>query len=314
MKARDVLEIAGLTYRQLHDWEQRAGVLESERASSDGWRKFTLEEVMALTICTRLRDTLSLPLKHTGDIYRWLVGERPSSAERARAAGAEKYLEVTRREPKCSAILEGYPDTTKMGCDLDMAEVLVKEYVGELINRHSTRPVQYALMKANLGFSILLCSDFEISQILTEHQLVGWIGLNTVAKPTIIFRLNDLLNEILEKVGMPQNIATDHFSYLDYWKKLEEHASVTPSEQKVIRMIRERGYQRLTAHVVGGEIIRVEREEGLTPHELAKIEEQIMEVIRNGDHQTVTVEKRDGKVVRIVRRQSIKLDKVTGKP
>ena len=53
-KASDLLKLAGLTYRQLSDWENRAGVLTSQRATDAGWRKFTVEELIALCVCASL--------------------------------------------------------------------------------------------------------------------------------------------------------------------------------------------------------------------------------------------------------------------
>jgi len=48
-KASDLLKLAGLTYRRLQDWENRAGVMTSQRprvrvGASSVWKRFMLCE------------------------------------------------------------------------------------------------------------------------------------------------------------------------------------------------------------------------------------------------------------------------------
>jgi len=45
--------------------------------SQQGWRKFTLYEVLALAICGELRRQFSLPLEQLRDLYRWLKEQVP---------------------------------------------------------------------------------------------------------------------------------------------------------------------------------------------------------------------------------------------
>src|SRR5262245_53377402 len=78
-KASDLLKLAGLTYRQLSDWENRAGVLDSQRASEEGWRKFNLPEVYALCVCSDLRRRLGVPLDRLSSLYGWLI--KPSALD-----------------------------------------------------------------------------------------------------------------------------------------------------------------------------------------------------------------------------------------
>ena len=315
LKASDVLTLAGLTYRQLHDWERRAGIIDSERASAEGWRKFTFEEVVALAICVRLRDHFSLPLERTGRIYAWLSGKHLDEVDEIIAAEAERTLEIMQRDPKVAAIRKGdFRDFPKGKSD-EAVRSLVRRYVNASINKASQRPASLALKMAQSGLPVYLVTNLEEFMMLSEYNLVQWVSERLVSKPTIIFPVNDVLNKILAVKGIPQHTLDRLFtSFRTYWDKLEQRAELKPSEQEVLRLIRERGYQRITAHIKEGQIIRVERDEDLTVREQIKLEQEILEAIRNGDHQTVTVEKRDGKIVRIGRKASIKLDKVTGKP
>lgn len=59
LKAADLREILGLTYRQLNDWDSR-GILRSfrdrsEESKADGWRKFSIIDVIALSILSELK-------------------------------------------------------------------------------------------------------------------------------------------------------------------------------------------------------------------------------------------------------------------
>src|SRR5690348_15893966 len=62
LRSRDVRRLAGLACRQINDWENRAGVIESDRTTADGWREFHFDEVAALAICGRVRDSFGVPL------------------------------------------------------------------------------------------------------------------------------------------------------------------------------------------------------------------------------------------------------------
>jgi len=315
-KARDVLELAGLTYRQLHDWEERAGVLESKRATSEGWRKFSVKEVIALAICAKLRESLALPLKETGSVYRWLIGKSPSSHERMRAARAERYLSSAREDTRMMALIDGYPEsiTEKKGRAREIEEGLLNEYINEGVELYVTEPVEYALTLAQRGIPIVLLSDLQTSYILSDKALVNWVAISLVKTPTIIFPLNDVLNEVLKKREGFQYKVREEYSVLYTLKKLRELTEISPNEKAVLHAIREREYNRVTAYIKGGQIVRIEKteQESLTSKEQSKLEKQILEAIRKSDHQTVTVEKRDGEIVTIGRKASVKLGTVTG--
>jgi hypothetical protein len=47
--AKDAKELAGLSYRRLHDSESR-GAMPSERDKAGAWRKFTAKELFALMV------------------------------------------------------------------------------------------------------------------------------------------------------------------------------------------------------------------------------------------------------------------------
>lgn len=60
--ASDLFELAGLTYRQLNDWESR-GAMSGERVKDKGWRRFTPREVFALMVCAEIKSKFGVPLE-----------------------------------------------------------------------------------------------------------------------------------------------------------------------------------------------------------------------------------------------------------
>ncbi len=62
LRASDIRETVGLSYRQLNDWESK-GVLPSKKRSKAGWRKFTPRELFVLMVCKEIRDKFGVPLE-----------------------------------------------------------------------------------------------------------------------------------------------------------------------------------------------------------------------------------------------------------
>ena len=52
--ARDLLQLAGLSYRQLNDWESK-GVLPATADRRERWRRFTPRDLFAAMICAEIR-------------------------------------------------------------------------------------------------------------------------------------------------------------------------------------------------------------------------------------------------------------------
>ena len=62
LTASDVKEGAGLSYRQLNDWEEK-GILPSSRQEDSQWRRFSPRELFCLMICTEIRTSFGVPLE-----------------------------------------------------------------------------------------------------------------------------------------------------------------------------------------------------------------------------------------------------------
>jgi DNA-binding transcriptional MerR regulator len=64
---RDVQVLAGLSYRQLNQWESR-GAVPHRRGRDAGWRRFSPSEVFTLMVCAKVRRRLNVPLQS----LKWL--------------------------------------------------------------------------------------------------------------------------------------------------------------------------------------------------------------------------------------------------
>ena len=59
--AREAKKLAGMTYRQLNDWDGR-GAIPSGRAGGAGWRKFSPRDLFALMVCSEIRTRFGVPV------------------------------------------------------------------------------------------------------------------------------------------------------------------------------------------------------------------------------------------------------------
>lgn len=150
-KAADLNKLVGLSYRQLNDWEERAGIVTSERDSAEGWRKFTAEKLMALAVCAAVRRQFSLPLESIGDVYQWLVGKRRESVQDLVAGLAQEKLEEMESNPKIAALLNLTGSEQGAALSDPTKSVIFREYFNAKFNVLSARPIHRAYALASIG-------------------------------------------------------------------------------------------------------------------------------------------------------------------
>jgi DNA-binding transcriptional MerR regulator len=87
---RHVQAVAGLSARQQNDWDER-GALPHERVGNEGWRRFSLEEVLTLAVCAELRRKFGVPVERLKPLQRFFLNgsadtfriERPNKRDRS---------------------------------------------------------------------------------------------------------------------------------------------------------------------------------------------------------------------------------------
>ena len=60
--ASDVRKMAGLSYRQINNWNSK-GALPGEREGKEGWNKFSARDMFALMVCSKIRMQFHVPLE-----------------------------------------------------------------------------------------------------------------------------------------------------------------------------------------------------------------------------------------------------------
>jgi len=74
LRSSDLKENAGMTYRQINDWQEK-GLLPDERKSNKKWRKFTPKEFFVILICKEIRDKFGVSLESLNYIRRIMLKE-----------------------------------------------------------------------------------------------------------------------------------------------------------------------------------------------------------------------------------------------
>jgi DNA-binding transcriptional MerR regulator len=307
-KASDLLKLARLTYRQLHDWENRAGIVESERAAPEGWRKFNLAEMLSLCVCTDLRRQFSLPLSEIGNIYRWLLGRKLDRVHQALAALGNISIDRMRQHPKIAKLLSLKGKELADALKNEENRYHVEEYCQQQINKMSSEPIKQAWKLAQLGLIVYIYTDFKLSLILPEANMIHAIATRLPETPTIIYPLNSIFNSVRKQLKLPP-FPLDTFgpSFLEKLSQLGKDGDVSQEERNVLALLRSKKYGRITVHLKDGDVIRANAEETLSKVEQQKIEKSIQKVIEDHGYQTLTMNIRDGKSVHLKRDVSINL-------
>ena len=72
--ASDARKVAGVTYRQLNDWDVK-GALPSQRRRSSGWRKFDPKQFFVLLVCAELRKQFGVPIEKLAWLQKFMLQE-----------------------------------------------------------------------------------------------------------------------------------------------------------------------------------------------------------------------------------------------
>ncbi|MCH8984617.1 MAG: MerR family transcriptional regulator [Acidobacteria bacterium] len=78
--AKDVQNTAGLTYRQLNDWESR-GTLPHGRAEDGGWRRFSPLDIFVLMVTKEIQSRFGVPLQRLKWMQEFMLQEGANHLE-----------------------------------------------------------------------------------------------------------------------------------------------------------------------------------------------------------------------------------------
>lgn len=116
--AKGAKDLAGLSYRQLNDWESR-GAIPSGRSNPEGWRRFTAKEIFALMICGEIRQRYGIPVEKIRYVREFMMAEKADHL--AVAVGLmEKGLTLY--------LLTDFAETFIINSDLEFADLMRNGY------------------------------------------------------------------------------------------------------------------------------------------------------------------------------------------
>jgi len=72
--ASDARKVAGVTYRQLNDWDVK-GALPSQRRRTSGWRKFDPKQFFVVLVCAELRKQFGVPIEKLAWLQKFMLQE-----------------------------------------------------------------------------------------------------------------------------------------------------------------------------------------------------------------------------------------------
>lgn len=70
--ASEVQQVAGLSYRQLNDWESR-GALPQQLDRGSKWRRFTPRQVFSVLVCAEIRKQFGTPVERLGWLQEFML-------------------------------------------------------------------------------------------------------------------------------------------------------------------------------------------------------------------------------------------------
>lgn len=70
--ASDVRKAAGISYRQLNDWDSK-GALPSQREKTSGWRKFDPKRFFIVMVCAEIRKQFGAPIEKLAWLQKFML-------------------------------------------------------------------------------------------------------------------------------------------------------------------------------------------------------------------------------------------------
>ena len=157
--AADLKRAAGLSYRQINEWDQK-GVLPETRSGDAGWRKFSPRDIFALMVCSEIRRQFGVPVESLKWVRAFMLQE---GADHLQAAA-----EIMSRG-MAVVLLTDLKQTFVMDSDLEIEDLLHLGYF-----RHEG-PQGYLLIKLNPLVNRLLECLKEPVTLSIDDEMYGLI-------------------------------------------------------------------------------------------------------------------------------------------
>jgi hypothetical protein len=239
--AREVREAAGLSYRQLNDWEDR-GAVQTDSGRGRGWRRFSPREVFVLMVCAEIRRRFGVPVERLNFVREFMLKDGANhlhaSAKLMAQLGVGVWLLtdlqktfVLDSELEFLDLMEnGY-----FGGDHDRAFIWIK--VNPLVNKLLSCVKEPVHLPAHgRGYEILhqLRTMFE-TRTPEEHEVLQLIRSGDYDRVEVVMKGDEI-----------RTIRTDrHFS--------------KPDQQDLVNLIQQHDYQTIRVTTRDGRIVSIDQ-------------------------------------------------------
>ncbi len=151
--SKDAREKAGLSYRQLNDWESRGALPPGGRESERGWRRFSPKELFALMVCAEVRERYGIPVEKVRYVLECMMREDADHFQAAlelMSFGLNIFL------------LTDFKETFVMDSDLEFEDYMTYGYF------RADRPQAYIFMRLNDIAARLLESPDKVKSSIAD--------------------------------------------------------------------------------------------------------------------------------------------------
>src|SRR5437867_6865558 len=116
--AGDLKAAAGMSYRQLNDWEVK-GAVSADKDRGEGWRKFSARDLFVIMVCAELRKRFGIPLEQIKFVHDFM---RKDGADHLRAAFKLMNLGLS------VYLLTDFKETFVLDSDLEFEDLMSYGY------------------------------------------------------------------------------------------------------------------------------------------------------------------------------------------
>lgn len=241
--AKDAKDLAGLSYRQLNDWESRDAI-PGDRTRERSWRRFSPKEIFALMVCGEIRRLYGIPVEKLRFVKNLMMKEGPNhfaAAIQMMHHGLHVFL------------LTDLEETFLMDSDLELNLLMRYGYFRE----EKTRP--YIFLRLNEIVNRLLSMTKEPIELrphdaLYRLQVEQWAAITVQTHPEL-----DLLQAVrsgeFDRIEVKVQDGLIHF--------LGTEGDVAPEDLKsvgdAVRVRRKKQFETLRVKSQDGQIVSARR-------------------------------------------------------
>ncbi len=246
--AGDLKATAGMSYRQLNDWETK-GAVSADKNRGEGWRKFSARDLFAIMVCSELRNRFGIPIEQIKFVKNFMCQD---GVDHCRAAFKLMNLGLS------VYLLTDFKATFVLNSDLELESLMgdgyfrddrPQEYIflrlNDIVNRLLgclKEPMEELKPDNNLYREIAKDRARITARTLAEQKLLDFIRRKNVDKITVSLQSGIITRVELER---PISVKTDEEANTYLVSKESDFETVEFSSQdsKVVKARRKNSYK-----------------------------------------------------------------------